>query len=190
MVTDVNAVKLKGGQLFCNLCQVSMRESLWNTHVKSSSHIERVQIFQLKQEEARARIENESIQSRESSSPDQDSEKLVSDNEFKREKVSDVQMPQLVPITGSDERIGVSDMTALDFETDANPVGDSLNPPLESSDEGFIDIEGQNDEDAMVYRREILASTIQEGLERRSKKPKLLLNGSDDEEDDWRSKSV
>lgn len=190
MVTDVHAVKLKGGHLFCNLCLDSMRESLWKTHVKSASHIDRVQMAQHKHEEARARMEIESVQSRDSSSPENDVPKPESDNEFKREKVSEFQMPQLVPITGSDERIGVSDMTALDFETDANPVGDSFTPPLESSDFGLIDIEGRNDEDAMSYRREMLVSTIREGLERRSKKPKVLQTDSDDEEDDWRSKSV
>jgi hypothetical protein len=160
----MTSVKLPGGKRHCNLCSVSVRETLWSSHERDSGHRERL-----------AAWENEQETPSSSSSSDEET------HEFQKGERSTVKMPELVPIRTS--MISEFDeVTALEL-TSSNP-GDSLpneffdqTPPVEQSSE-------------IEDRRLVIENTMQEGFDRLQVKKQRMRHDDDDDDDDWRSRSI
>ena len=166
------SVKLPGGKIHCNLCNRSVRETFWASHEAESEHVERVRVWEA--EEHANRQSEESASS--SSSSDEEAD------EFRQGQRSQVIMPELIPIQ-SVIMPELDEVTALELNSDVRESFVTADFFDETPVRTEVYVGGVED------RRSIIESTIQEGLERQVKKPRKYIV-HDEDEDDWRSKSI
>ena len=208
------AVKVKGGFLFCELCQISVRESLWPNHAKADSHIQRfARYVPPAVTEAIVQDTDDAIPDTEDdASSSSSSSSSIGDSEFKNESVSAVRMPSLAPLRAAAAAAVSTDVTALDFEEDgkqhrlSQPEGVPVNffdshQGHRDSGNGHGDISGREDTDELAEAvsaeemRKTIESTILLGIERKAKKIRTAMvddvgDGEDEDDDGWRSKAI
>ena len=160
--------------MFCQACDLSVRESLWANHTKLKSHLDRLEKWRSQQPDDST---SQVSEKRDESGTESDS----SAGSYSPGKLVHVQMPE-VPVYKVAALDPLEEVTALDFEQGVTgSVMEEFEAEIAALDTSETVLEG-----VILEQRKIeLQECIDEAM-KRGRHEDVISNSEDDEENDWK----